>query len=349
MALSWMIYGAYGYSGALISAEAKKRGYSPVIAGRNASKLAALAEQLQLPTREFALEGEKNSSEQIQQQLSGIDLVINCAGPFSHTAAPLMQACIASRTHYLDITGEIDIFEYAHQLHDSAQQSNVVLCPGVGFDVIPTDCVAARLNAQMPDATSLKLGFDSGSRMSRGTAKTSIERLGDGGAARIDGSIEQVPLAWKTQKIDFGQGEKMAMTIPWGDVSTAYYTTEIPNIEVYIPASPRLIKRLKRLNWVRWVFNWQWVQRKLKEKVDAQSAGPDDKERDNNPTFVWGEVRNALGDRKELRVKVKNGYSVTAEGAVDLALYILENKPQGGFYTPSRLYGAKLLDKYIID
>ncbi|WP_404399409.1 saccharopine dehydrogenase NADP-binding domain-containing protein [Idiomarina seosinensis] len=345
MALRWMIYGAYGYSGTLISKQAKKRGYSPFLAGRNANKLNSLAEQLELPAREFSLD----NAEQITEQLTDIDLVINCAGPFSHTAAPLMNACITSHTHYLDITGEIDIFEYAHQLNDKAQKNNVVLCPGVGFDVIPTDCVAARLNAQMPDATYLKLGFDSGSRMSRGTAKTSIERLGQGGAARIDGTIEQVPLAWKSQQIDFGQGKKMAMTIPWGDVSTAYYTTEIPNIEVYIPASPRLIKRLKRLNWVRWIFNWQWVQRKLKEKVDAQSAGPDEQERNDNPTFVWGEVSNTRGDRKELRVKVKNGYSVTAEGAVELAIFTLKNSTKGGFYTPSRLYGAKLLDNYVID
>ncbi|WP_290654339.1 saccharopine dehydrogenase NADP-binding domain-containing protein [Idiomarina sp.] len=346
MALRWMIYGAYGYSGKLIARQAKKRGYSPILAGRNGDALAEFAQHLQLSFKEFPL----NDVNSIKAQLADVDLVVNCAGPFSRTAAPLMHACIASKTHYLDITGEIDIFEYAHSLNEQAKQAGVVLCPGVGFDVIPTDCVAARLNAQMPDATHLALGFDSGSRMSRGTAKTSVERLGQGGAARINSLIETVPLAWKDREIDFGSGKKkVAMTIPWGDVSTAFYTTEIPNIEVYIPASPRLVKRLRRLNWVRFIFNWQWVQKKLKAKIDAQSEGPDDKERDKNPTYVWGEVSNARGDRKEMRVKVKNGYSVTAEGAVEMAIYTLEHADKGGFYTPSRLYGAKLLDQYLID
>lgn len=345
MALRWLIYGAYGYSGKLIAQQAKKRGYAPILAGRDASKLNAVAEQLELSCRDFAV----TDVSVIKQHLEDVDLVVNCAGPFSRTAAPLMHACIASKVHYLDITGEIDIFEYAHSLNDKARDAGVVLCPGVGFDVIPTDCVAARLNAQMPDATHLALGFDSGSRMSRGTAKTSVERLGHGCAARINSLIETVPLAWKSREIDFGSGKKMAMTIPWGDVSTAFYTTEIPNIEVYIPASPRLIKRLRRLNWIRFIFNWQWVQNKLKAKIETQSEGPDDKERDNNPTYVWGEVSNGRGDRKEMRIKVKNGYSVTAEGAVEMAVYTLEHAEKGGFYTPSRLYGAKLVDKYIID
>lgn len=346
MALRWMIYGAYGYSGKLIARQAQRRGYSPILAGRNGAVLTEQAEKLALPFREFAL----NNVDNIKTQLADVDLVINCAGPFSQTAAPLMSACLASKTHYLDITGEIDIFEHAHNLDSQARDAGIVICPGVGFDVIPTDCLAARLNAQMPDATHLSLGFDSGSRMSRGTAKTSIERLGQGGAARINGIIETVPLAWKDREIDFGSGKKkIAMTIPWGDVATAYYTTEIPNIDVYIPASPRLVKRLRFLNWIRFIFNWQWIQKKLKAKIDAQSEGPDESERSQNPTYVWGEVRNSRGDHKEMRVKVKNGYSVTAEGAVEMAIYTLEHADKGGFYTPSRLYGAKLLDKYLID
>jgi short subunit dehydrogenase-like uncharacterized protein len=138
------------------------------------------------------------------------------------------------------------------------------------------------------------------------------------------------------------------MTIPWGDVSTAYYTTEIPNIEVYIPASPRLVKKMRRMNWFRWVFKWKWVQAKLKKKLESQPAGPEEKERKNNPTYVWGEISDAKGNKKSMRVKVKNGYSLTAEGAVEIAIHTLSQKQSGGFYPPSRLYGAKLLDQFKI-
>jgi len=344
MALRWLIYGAYGYSGKLIAHQAKKRGYQPILAGRNENFLEPVARHLNFQYKAFSLD----DIDEVQKQLEDVDLVINCAGPFSQTAAPLIRACIDTKTHYLDITGEIDVFEYAHSMGKAAREAGIVICPGVGFDVIPTDCIAARLNAQMPEATHLALGFDSGSRMSRGTARTSIERLGRGGAARIHGQIIDVPHAWHSRWIDFSNGEKFAMTIPWGDVSTAYYTTEIPNIEVYIPASPRLVKKMRRMNWFRWVFNWKWVQAKLIKKLESQPAGPEEKERKDNPTYVWGEISDAKGNKKSMRIKVKNGYSLTAEGAVELAIHTLSQKQSRGFYTPSRLYGAKLLDQFTI-
>lgn len=343
--MSWLIYGAYGYSGKLIAQHAKRMGYTPILAGRSAAKLKELGERMGLPWQAFSLDDEQA----LQRELADVKLLVNCAGPFSQTAKPLLQACLAARVHYLDITGEIDSFTYAHSLHEQAVEQGIVICPGVGFDVIPTDCIAARLNALVPNAVELKLGFDSRSRMSQGTAKTSIERMHLGGAVRRDGEIINVPLAYKTTTIDFGGGSKHAMTIPWGDVATAYYTTEIPNIEVYIPASPKLTKRLRRLNWVRWLLGFNRIQNWMKKKISQQPAGPDDDERKNNPTYVWGEIRDARGRIESLRVKVKNGYTLTAYGAVDVAQYVLHHKVSGGYYTPSRLYGASLIDKYIVD
>ncbi|MCC5856312.1 MAG: saccharopine dehydrogenase NADP-binding domain-containing protein [Idiomarina sp.] len=342
--MKWMIYGAYGYTGELITHHAKKMGYSPILAGRSQEKTEEFASRVGLEARVFDL-----VEEDIQANLHDIDLVVHCAGPFEITAEPMMKACIASSTHYLDITGEISVFELAHSLRREAEEAGIVICPGVGFDVIPTDCIAARLKSQMPDATHLRLGFDSRSRMSRGTSKTSIRRLGDGGAVRVDGKIIDVPLAYKTDTINFGDGSKLAMTIPWGDVSTAYYTTGVPNIEVYIPASPKLVKNLKRLNWFRWALRLSFVQNWMSKKVDKQPAGPETKERDQMSTWVWGEISNAKGDTITLREKVLNGYTLTARGAVELAVYVLRNQLKPGFYTPSRLYGAKLIDRFLAE
>ena len=124
-----------------------------------------------------------------------------------------MAACLATHAHYLDITGEISVFEHSRTLDAAARAAGIVVCPGVGFDVIPTDCVAAALKAALPDATQLALGFDSRSGFSPGTAKTSVEGLAQGGKVRKDGRIISVPLAYKTRRIDFGDGEKLAMTI----------------------------------------------------------------------------------------------------------------------------------------
>lgn len=343
--MQWMIYGANGYTGELIANYAKSLGQQPILAGRSAAKIAALATQLDLPHRVVDLA----DTEALQQALSDIDLVVHCAGPFELTAEPMMDACIASRTHYLDITGELAVFEQAHQRDAEARAAGIVLCPGVGFDVIPTDCVAAQLKAQMPDATVLTLGFDSSSRMSRGTAKTSVRRLGEGGAVRRNGVITPVPLAYRTRHIDFGGGEKLAMTIPWGDVSTAYYSTGIGSIEVYIPASPGLVKRLKRANYLRWLLRFEWVKNWLAKKIDQQPAGPSDKQLEQAITYVWGEVRNDNGEQQQLRLKVMNGYRLTSYGAVDIALYVLAQQPAGGFYTPSLLCGKEWVQRYVVE
>jgi short subunit dehydrogenase-like uncharacterized protein len=343
--MQWMIYGANGYTGELIAKYAKSLGQQPILAGRSAAKIAALATQLDLPHRVVDLA----DTEALQQALMDIDLVVHCAGPFELTAAPMIDACIASRSHYLDITGELAVFEYAQQRDAEARAAGIVLCPGVGFDVIPTDCVAAQLKAQMPDATALTLGFDSASRMSRGTAKTSVRRLGEGGAVRRDGVITPVPLAYRTRRIDFGGGEKLAMTIPWGDVSTAYYSTGIGSIEVYIPASPGLVKRLKRVNYLRWLLRFEWVKNWLAKKIDQQPAGPSEQQLEQAITYVWGEVRNDHGEQQQLRLKVMNGYRLTSYGAVDIALHVLAQQPRGGFYTPSLLCGKDWVQRYVVE
>jgi short subunit dehydrogenase-like uncharacterized protein len=335
----WMIYGANGYTGELIAREAKKRGMTPVLAGRSAEKVAILARELGLESRVFGLEDVNAAAE----QLRGIGLVLHCAGPFSATAAPMIDACLKAKAHYLDITGEIGVFEYAQSKNNAAHNAGVVICPGVGFDVIPTDCVAASLKKALPDATHLALGFDSRSGFSPGTAKTSVEGLAQGGKVRQDGKIVSVPLAARVRKINFGDGEKLAMTIPWGDVSTAYYSTGIPNIEVYIPGTPALIANAKRANYFRWFLGLGPVQNAIKRRIGKTVKGPDEQLRAKLPTYVWGEATNAKGEKKTARIKTANGYSLTVTGSLAVVEFLLKNRPLGGSYTPSKLVGADLV------
>lgn len=339
--MKWMIYGANGYTGELIAREAKKRGLTPLLAGRSRSRIDALGAELGLETRCFGLD----DSADLQRGLAGVDLVLHCAGPFSATSRPMIEACLAAHCHYLDITGEISVFEYAQAQHERARQAGSVVCPGVGFDVIPTDCIAATLKEALPDATHLALGFDSRSGFSPGTAKTSVEGLAQGGKVRRDGKIVAVPLAYSVRRIDFGDGEKLAMTIPWGDVSTAWYTTGIPNIEVFIPGSPGMIKNAKRANYFRWLIGWPPVQRALKKRIDKQVKGPDEVLRGKLPTYVWGEARNAAGVQRTARIKTANGYSLTVTGSLAVVEHLLREQPAGGAYTPSRLLGADLVGK----
>lgn len=338
---AWMIYGANGYTGELIAREARRRNLQPVLAGRNRERIEQLARELQLSYRVFGLEDAKEAA----RQVSGMRLVLHCAGPFSATSAPMIDACLTAGSHYLDITGEIGVFEHAHAMHARAEKAGVVLCPGVGFDVIPTDCLAAALKASLPDATQLALGFDSRSGFSPGTAKTSVEGLAQGGKVRRAGKIVSVPLAYGTRRIDFGDGEKLAMTIPWGDVSTAYYTTGIPDIEVYIPASPGMVKNARRANHVRWLLRMRAVQDFLKRRIEKSVKGPDEAARNRMPTWVWGEAANASGQKKTARIRTANGYSLTVSGSLAVIEHLLADDKPGGTYTPSKLVGHELVTR----
>ncbi|MCD9028578.1 saccharopine dehydrogenase NADP-binding domain-containing protein [Luteimonas sp. BDR2-5] len=337
--MPWMIYGANGYTGTLIAREAARRGLRPVLAGRNRETIEALASTLGLEARVFGMD----DPAAVVEQVEGNALVLNCAGPFSATAAPMMEACLSARAHYLDITGEIAVLELAQSLNGRAQDAGIVLCSGVGFDVIPTDCVAAALKAALPDATHLALGFDSRSGFSPGTAKTSVEGMAQGGKVRRDGRIVTVPLAYEVRCIDFGDGEKEAMTIPWGDVATAYHTTGIPNIEVFVPASPRTIAYARRANLVRPILGWSWVQRLIKARIARTVKGPSDEQRARMPTYVWGEATNARGERKTARIRTANGYSLTIDGALAVVAQLMATRPAGGAYTPARLVGPSLI------
>ncbi|MFD2229164.1 saccharopine dehydrogenase family protein [Alkalimarinus sediminis] len=337
MSQSWLIYGAYGYSAQLIAQEAKRRGLTPILAGRDEAKVKTVATRLKFDYRVFDL----SDPQAVAEQLADIALVIHCAGPFSHTSKPMIEACIRSSTHYFDITGEIDVFEYAHSdvVNGRAKAAGIVVCPGVGFDVIPTDCVARVLSEAMPDATHLTLGFSGGSALSPGTAKSSVEGLANGNKVRSNGEI--VSSGVNTRTIDFGKGPRNAMNIAWGDVSTAFYSTGIPNIEVYIPASSKTIRMVKLAGLLKPALRLSFVQDFLKKQIDKKVAGPGEEVRRKYRSSVWGEVRNSLGEVKTAYLETPNGYDVTVLGPLAIVEHFLAgNNSVTGSVTPSLLMGA---------
>ena len=335
--MKWMIYGANGYTGRLIAEEAARRGLRPILAGRNASAIEPLAKQLKLPVRAFALDNRAA----VKAGLKDIGLVLHCAGPFSATSAPMVEGCLDVGAHYLDITGEIDIFAACHALDAVARKRGIVLMPGTGFDVVPTDCLAAQLKREMPDASSLVLAFDASGGPSPGTALTGVEGLGKGGRARINGLVTKVPLAWKTRTFDRDGEPRFAMTIPWGDVYTANISTGIANIEVYMGVPPASATRLRRIRWLGRVLGTAPVQAWLKAQVAKRVRGPSEKGRAASDTRVWGEVRNNAGNELKAQLSTPNGYELTVTASLGIVQRLLEGtQPTGGYYTPSQLMGA---------
>jgi short subunit dehydrogenase-like uncharacterized protein len=336
---TFCIYGANGYTGALIAREVVVRGHRPILAGRNAEALAALGQELGLEHRALPLD----DPARVEAGIRGAGILVHCAGPFAHTYRPMVEACLRTGTHYLDITGEVEVFEGVAARDHEARAANIMLLPGAGFDVVPSDCLAAYLKRRLPSATRLALGFQSLSRVSRGTATTMAENLHKGGLVRRGGVLTRVPAAWRTRVIDFGAGPVKAMTIPWGDVSTGLYSTGIPDIEVYIAAPWKLRFGARMTRYFGWLLGSRWMQQRMKRRIQARPPGPTPEQRARGQSFLWGEAMDAAGKTVVSRVRTPEGYTLTVDASLVIIDRILAGQAPTGFQTPSKAYGPDLV------
>lgn len=334
-----MIYGATGYTGQLVVDECLAQGMRPLIAGRDAAGVKALAERHGLEWRAAPLD----DAAALDRALAGATVVIHCAGPFFRTSRPMADACLRNRVHYLDITGEIAVFETLAARDVEARAAGVMLLPGVGFDVVPTDCLAAHLKRRLPTATSLALAFHGGSGLSRGTATTMAENAGGPGAVRRGGRIVPVPPGWRTRRIDFGDKERLTVTIPWGDVSTAFHSTGIPDIEVYVAVPPSAVRSLRFSRWIAPLLRTAWVRGRLVAAIRRRPPGPSPDERARASAALWGEARDAAGKTVVSRLRTPDGYTLTAKTAALAARRVLGGGAVPGFQTPSRAFGADFI------
>lgn len=336
--VSLLVYGSYGYVGRQVVQEAISRDIPLWLAGRNYDRLARQAEKLDLPGRRFALD----DPETVKEALEDVDCVLNCAGPFSNTAEPLVNGCIETNTDYVDITGEIPVIEQIADRDEAAADAGVTLLPAVGFSAVPMDCLAAHLANRLPKATGIALGVDSFRVPSIGTLRTVVEGIEDGGMVRRDGVLVDVPTAWHTREIDFGRGPRPAVTMPMGDVSTAHYTTGVPNVEVYavMPQPARLA--LKSHRYLAPVLAATPVQQTLKTLAGCLREGPSAWARRRGSAYIWGEARTD-GERVVSRLRTPDPYVVTVDAAVTAVERVLADDTNAGYWTPAGAFGPEFV------
>lgn len=335
-----VVYGSYGYTGKLIVNLCRAKNLQVVLAGRN-------EEQLKLQSQQSGYSYqvvESNDLEGLKKLLTPAAIVIHCGGPFRYTAKTMSDACLATNTHYTDITGEYQVFESLPLLDHKAKELNITIMPGTGFDVVPSDCLALHLKNRLPSATHLQLAFTmSKGGLSRGTSKSMTEGLGEGGLIRQDGKLTYCALGSKVLEIDFGSFKTKTLCIPWGDISTAWRSTGIPNIEVYTGATDSMIANAKRSNYLNWLLRMRWVKDYLLKQIDKKPAGPSDEKREGGRSFLWGKVKDASGKECVSRLETLSGYSLTAHTAVLIAQKILAGNFKAGYQTPAMAYGADLI------
>ncbi|NBC27576.1 MAG: hypothetical protein GVY08_11995 [Bacteroidetes bacterium] len=335
-----VIYGSYGYTGRLIAKQAVGLESNVILSGRNEEKLRKQSEELGLPYEAADL----SDPGQMDNLLKDANLVVHCAGPFIHTYKPMLEACIRTHCHYLDITGEIPVFEGIKARDKEIADAEIMAMPGTGFDVVPTDCLSLFLKKQLPDADRLELAFMGlVSGVSHGTAQTMAENLGNGGAVRENGKIKSVPAAYKTREIDFGVKKRTAVSIPWGDVSTAHHTTGIENITVYTAMKPSAVKILKLSNWIAPVLRLSPLRTVIKKRISRTVTGPGRRAREKGKSYIWGEVQNPNGNIVSARLTTPEGYKLTAQTAVHITQKIGSGDFKLGYQTPASAYGEELI------
>lgn len=365
-----LIYGANGYTGRLIAEEAVRRGLRPTLAGRNRAAIKALAAELDCPAVVFPLDDPAQVAEQLQawKASSGARserandgarraVVLNGAGPFDETAPIFMPACIQSGVGYLDITGEVAVIERAAELDGPAREAGVILMPAVGFDVVPSDCFAAALARRCPGATHLQLAFapggEGGSTISRGTARTAWKNASQGGLIRANGKLQRVPPAWKDQRIAFPRGTRHAMTIPWGDVASAWYSTGIGNIEVYLAMPKRTIARLKRWRPLSRLAGLWPISAIGRWYIDRHFQGPTAEQRASGFAEFWGRAWKDEAQTEEGAfvgpaavegtMITPEAYALTVRTALDAAQRVAAGGGEAGFRTPSQIFDEDYL------
>lgn len=337
---SWMIYGAYGYTGRLIATEALKRGHRPILAGRSRAPLAEMAGDLGLPYRAFSLD----DPGAVAEALYGHAVVLHCAGPFVHTSAPMVAGCMATGCHYVDITGEIPVFQQIFAQDAEARERGIGLVSGGGFDVVPTDCLAKHVAERLPTATHLELHIAGGERTSAGTAKSIVEQLPHGGLVRTHGRLVEHPLGQGGKTVRFADGvERRLIPIPWGDLETAWHSTGIDHIATYMASPPGAETALKLFGApLRRALGSEKI-RNLVQKVAGDFARPPDaEERRAGRSHFHAVARDESGNAVESWLEAPEAYALTAMTAVRIVERLLAEKKQGSL-TPAMAFGADFI------
>ncbi len=337
---NFMVYGSYGYTGNLIVEQAVKAGFKPLLAGRDENQVRAQAEKFGLEYRAFSVE----NATALDAALMEVDAVLHCAGPFVLTFRQMAEACIRTKRHYVDISGEIEGFEALAAMSEEAKHAGVMLLPGGGFDVVPSDCLIAYAAGKLTSATHLELYIKSiGSGVSRGTARSGIENSHRQGRIRRDGKIISVPNVWGTKDVDFGRGASRLISMGWGDVSTAYHSTGIPNVTVYM-AFPKVMVNMMRLTRYAGPILYTRMARDFIKWLIGKflAPGPTRKQNENGFSLLIAKVTDG---KQTVRAKLKTpeAYYLTALTSVEIMKRILNNDLKTGFQTPSKVYGADFI------
>lgn len=310
-----MIYGATGYTGRMAAANAKAAGVDVILAGRpqDEEKLAALAAERDADYRLFAVDDVPAR----ERALTDIAVLLNCAGPFMRTAEPLMQACLASGTHYLDIAAELDSYRLAERYDQDAQAAGVMLLPGSGGSVAMLGCLAGHAAKRVANPRKLSIALHVAGGFSRGSAVSANENVTTETLHRVDGELVDRS-GDELREFDFGNGPATSFPVTLPELITIWRATDIPNIETYVHVTEGAFPE---------------------GDLAAMPDGPTLEQREANRYHAAVEVTGEDGTVVRSILDTVNGYTFTTLAAAEAARRVVDGEAQPGFQTPAGLFG----------
>jgi short subunit dehydrogenase-like uncharacterized protein len=229
-----VLYGATGYTGRLVTEELARRGLDHVLSGRDPDKLARLRGA---PVRAARLDDDRA----LRELLEGASVVINCAGPFTLAGDALVRAAIATRTHYVDSTGEQAFIRMVFDRHGgTAERAGVALLPALGFDYAPGDCIARLAGAAIEPLDELVLAYAmEGFGMTRGTLKSALEGMAGSEVVYEEESWRAAPGGIYKARFDFPEpiGRQAMSRFPSGEVITVPHHTRTRKVTSLLTTS----------------------------------------------------------------------------------------------------------------
>lgn len=334
--MGWMIYGANGFTGRLIAEEALRRGHRPTLAGRSRDRVEPIARDLGLPFQIASLQ----DPAALREALAGQELVIHAAGPFIHTGEPMMRACLDAGASYVDITGEIPVFQSLFAHDEEAVARGVALIGGAGFDVVPSDCLARHVADRLPGARRLEIAIAGSMEASHGTTLSAIEMIPRGGLVRRGERLEALPFGTGSKRVRFSDRERLVTPIPWGDLETAWHSTRIPEITTYM-ALPGGADRLLRVAGplLQRVLARDSIRTVVGRIAAGAAHGPDAELRRTGRSHFWARASDDAGREAEAWLDTAESYELTALATVRIAERVIAEKPRGAL-SPAMAFGA---------
>jgi short subunit dehydrogenase-like uncharacterized protein len=264
---------------------------------------------------------------------------VHMAGPFAVTAAPMLNACLATQTNYIDITGEIEVFEAMWSREEQIRLAGITAVPGAGFDVVPTDCLAGYVAGKLERPASLAIALRGLESASQGTLRTAIRQVSKPVLCRRAGAIvalDDRSVRW----IDFGSGDEPCVPVSWGDVATAFHSTRIGNITVYF----RRTELLRSVDSLGKLFGpllrSRIGQRGLAAIVRSLPEGPSQTERNGHRSTIWAEAIDCSGRSAKASLSTPDAYDFTANSALEISSRISSLPVALGLVTPFQAFGA---------